>query len=421
MIAIALALCAGCKKKSKEESKPVDLPVAVPPVAVAPARPLPATKPGPAYFTMGKLLVRYDAEGWTRLALDLTGRPRFAPALGPHVVIVGDSVYRLKDDKLVEVPSLSLPTSVSVATDGTIWALADGKVVRAPAETFLIDDFKPEDPLRGLAIASDGSVWLHTLDRTYVRAGDSWRPVDVPNVTGQVADILQLAAHPQGDLYLVTSIGLHRRTGDRWAPIGTGFDTELTAVLPGPADRFAVVRKNYELRLGDSRGTRELEQTDLRIIQIDGSGRLWLVTGDGIRVKDFDGKLLRFFRSDETPGGTAFDVSDLRIVDGGPPVNVGGERARGKVTGKVEGSAAGVAVIVCTSSKPDFNTEPCEGVDNTRRTMTVAGGRFTIEDVPLAPLKFWVKRGEWRFTVHDDCCDHMLPDATFDIGTLRLK
>ena len=197
-------------------------------------------------------------------------------------------------------------------------------------------------------------------------------------------------------------------------------------IAPGPQGRFAYGSAEYDRSYGDiSSGLHPLDASSMNVAMhrlspraVDDSGRTWADDGSDIIVFDLAGKVVRFWRAEEVPGFSGEPVA-IAVRLGGPAQLQPGERATAKIIGKVEGSAAGLALVACAQAQPAYQKAPCEGIENARRTTTAAGGRFTLDGVILGPTSFWVERGgRWRPTRSKPCCADVPPDGTFDVGTL---
>jgi hypothetical protein len=435
-IAIAIAACAtGCKKKAKEPPKPPEVawskqpqPKPEPP---PPLKPLPPATDGPVYASIqSQGVLRFDAEGWK-----LIGNPADSVRLelgvdGTLWAWDAERVWKLDGETFTQILSDARIIDAAGASDGTLWIISKGELRHYGLGGWTTETVPGGDPPRGVAADAEG-IWIHTLDRTYDRSGTSWLPFDVPGVTGEQADILSLASNGR-EQFLVSTGSVMIFEKSEWRLVRAHAITgEWAIIIPGPAGRFALTsaRSNF---LGDSaRGGRGLMPLDVgptnvtddyvHVAAVDDRGRSWATAYRSLAVFDENGKMLRQWTGDDLPLFKGIAISVV-VGRGGPAGLSPGERMVGKVTGKVEGSAAGMTVRVCTQSQAEYNKEPCEGIGNSRNATTIDGGKFTLDGVSIGPMYFWVKRGtRWRSTAPVECCAQLAPDGTVDVGTLTLR
>lgn len=439
-VLLVLAATAGCKKKSEsapaDPSAPpaseseIDMEKPEPGQPSASIAPLPPAQDGPAYLAIwGKGIARLELDGWKVIA-----------PFGAAIAMNGDALYaisaqqvfRWSGTELAELqPSPGETTGHAVASDGTLWVIAGGKLQHHDGTAWITEALPAGELARGVAPAREG-LWVRTLDRTYRRAGTAWTPIDVPGVTGTEEDIVSLSTHGD-DAYLATGKGIYRFDGKAWTQLPLRMKVELgdgATVIAGPGGRYAVNLGNGGKLVGDIwRGVRPLGigQTGLQphmiyLYAMDDRGRTWGAASGAVLVFDERGNVAKKWTTDDGP---LFSSNFVNIVvsHGGPAHLDAGERAAGTVTGKVEGSAAGIEITACAVKSPAYNSDnPCAGSPNARSTKTVAGGGFTLEGVSIGPIYFWVKRGgRWRETGETGCCDKLAPDGTIDVGTLSLK
>ncbi|MBA3464779.1 MAG: hypothetical protein H0T46_32900 [Deltaproteobacteria bacterium] len=433
---IAIAACAnGCKKKPREQPKPTAETVtqtSTPkPEPLPPLKPLPPATDGPVYALIQYVgVIRLDSDGWK-----LIGKPTDSGGLelgtdGTLWVWNSDRIWKLEGDTFTKIPSRGQISDVAAAADGTLWIIADGELRHLGFGAWTTEVVPGGDPPRGVEADAEG-VWVHTLDRTYLRAGTTWQPFDVPGVTGQHTDILTLASTGR-DAYLATTDAVMTFEKAAWRLVRKHVTKgEWAWIAPGPAGRFALTTRTEKF-LGDATiGGRGLTPLDVSptgitadyviLFAVDDRGRTWATAHQQVVVFDAEGKMIKRWGADDSPllrGG----IGGIAVGDGGPAGLEPGERTAGKVTGKVEGSAAGMTVRACTQSQVAYNKEPCEGVGNARSATTIEGGKFTLDGVTVGPMFFWVKRGDrWRETIGVQCCAQLTPDSTVDVGTLRLR
>lgn len=432
-IALALAICAtGCKKKdtaapARRDAAVSTAPEPPPPPPPPPPRPLPLSKEGPLYvsFRNGNV-ARFDGDTWTLLG-DVQNRTTLFVGIDGTLWALGpSSVFRYDGSRFTETPTKGTITSVAAASDGTLWVVADGELRHLGFGAWTTELVPGGDPPRSVAADADG-VWVSTLDRTYHRVGTTWTPFDVPGVTGHEDDILMVAS-TGSHRYLLTTRLVMGFDGKAWRLLEQLENAgEWVAIVPGPHGRFALNTGAGIRAVGATGPSRALDSEQIRkslgearVHAVDDRGRSWVVDYDRLAVFGADGKLIKVWRDSDTPLFYSV-ISGLAVVAGGPALQPG-ERPMGKITGKVEGSAAGLKIIACAQKNPVAGKQPCTDVPGARSTATIAGGRFTLDGVALGPTFFWVQRnGRWRATKDIECCAKLAPDTTTDVGTLTLR
>lgn len=435
VIAIVIAACAiGCKKKLRDPPKetPTEANPTPKPDPLPPLKPLPPATDGPVYALIQYVgVIRLDPEGWR-----LIGKPTDSAGLelgtdGTLWVWNAEGIWKLEGETFTKIRSQGQISDVAATADGTLWIIADSELRHLQSGAWTTEVVPGGDPPRGVEVDAEG-VWVHTLDRTYLRTGTTWQPLDVPGVTGQHADILTLASNGR-DAYIATTDAVMTFEKAGWRLVRKHVTKgDWAWIAPGPAGRFALTTQTEKF-LGDATiGGRGLSALDVSptgitadyvtLYVVDDRGRTWARAHQQIVVFDADGKMIKRWGADHSPllrGG----IGAIAVGGGGPAGLEPGERTAGKVIGKIEGSAAGMTVRACAQREIAYNKEPCDGATNTRSATTLDGGTFTLDGVTVGPMFFWVKRGErWRGTIASvECCTKLAPESTIDVGTLRLK
>ena len=163
------------------------------------------------------------------------------------------------------------------------------------------------------------------------------------------------------------------------------------------------------------------------VMAVDGSGRTWLRTDNGVVILDGDGKLAQQWKPGTVPGITG-KVETIAVTGNGPTLPTLTDAARGTVTGKVVSKGkpvAGAAIEICTSPAAFLMTEktPCTGQSVAFSGVTAADGSFKIANVPVGSYGFAVKPKRTWFVSSwglEECCTSLENGQTYDIGSINL-
>jgi hypothetical protein len=160
-------------------------------------------------------------------------------------------------------------------------------------------------------------------------------------------------------------------------------------------------------------------------VAIDGGGRIWLATDQGVVVLDGTGKLLTQW-APGTIEALRGEVTHVLVMGSGPAqLPAAGAAATGTVTGKIikAGSpVVGAEVQICNSPSLVFSSTPCGDKPFKQTVKTDAGGAFKVPDVPIGSYGFAIRPpgGKWLITLGSDCCTQMKKRQEYDVGTLKL-
>jgi hypothetical protein len=160
-------------------------------------------------------------------------------------------------------------------------------------------------------------------------------------------------------------------------------------------------------------------------VVVDGSGRVWLKTDNGVVILDGEGKLLRQL-APGTVAGLNGKVQGIAVAGGGPELPEQTKAAKGTVVGKVihRGKGlAGIAVEMCASPASFFTKTPCDSAPLKHRATTGADGSFSIPDVLVGAYGFTVKpKSKWLvFWGSSGCCQKIEDGQTYDAGSITLE
>lgn len=444
---LALVAVAACDQGGKpataptppgSEAAPAPAPAPAP-TPPAPPRPVAYTPaPGPAYLGIdGAGLFRLDNGVLTRLvahpypvrhiAVDPRG-PVYATAIGGLWKLVDGRVEHLERDGA----GLD-PERIAVGPDGVLWTTDrrgvsrwDGTWTDEPPATFdgeLIND---------LAVDRDGRVWVVQSAALWRLDGAHWAKVDLGFLGTKEPYLQAIALHADGSVYLTGLPGTFAFRDGRWseANLGSRYGS-VDELVAGPAGHIAASGGVGTLAVQAPTGAvRTVELSDGPaqarrgdVLAIDGAGRAWVATDNGLVIFDRDGGLAQQWLPGTVAGVTG-KISAVTVVGDGPRLPELTVAATGAITGKVlrKGQAiAGAAVELCDTPLTMFRKTPCESSTRSYRATTAADGSFRMTDVPVGSYGFAVKPGaQWIILIGSNCCTDLTAGASYDVGAITL-
>ena len=452
--ALPLLLAAACGDK-KSDPKPAPgaptvteipseaLPAGSGAAATAPTAPTghlaPSGKAGPAYLAVdGTGLVKLDGGKVTTIlehkypirdmAIDAKGTI-YAVAIGGAWKIAGDKPTRIDDDS-----AMMSFERVAVGPDGVVWALDfsgvhryDGKWTVEPKTTFTGAEL-----FYDVAVDSAGRVWVATPDELWRRDGDKWASLGNKDVGGKSPYLKRIVALPSGEVFVAGSKGVFAFKDNAWRDLnleagyggpdelevgadgriaGSGGVGDVVLAAPGQPGRELDVEKLAKARSGD-------------VIAVDGSGRTWITTDNGLVILDGDGKVVQQWEPG-TVAGIKGEIQSAVVLGGGPALPQLGTAARGTVIGKVirKGKGvAGAAIELCASPGTMFQKTPCGDASVARNATTGPDGSFSLADVPVGSYGFAVKPDkQWLVMIGSNCCTELESGGSYDIGAIEVE
>ncbi len=407
------------------------------PAKVAPE----ASAAGPAYIAVEgtglvrvdhgkvKTLIRHDYTFYD-LAIDHRAGTLYAAAIGGLWQIDGDDIAKLpQPDRIRNVEKLA------VGPDGVLWGLDNGGVsrwdgkgwTREPAQTF-------EATLLGdITVDLAGRVWVITSNYVWRLDGDKWKRLD-----GKFAGTAQpfwktIVAGPSGEVYLSGIPGAFVYEGKTWRKLtlSTGYSSPDELAI-GADGRLAASGGVGDVALAaPGAAARGLDLASsgiaahrLDVMAVDGRGRTWVKSDNGVVILDGKGKLLQQWKPG-TVTGINGKIQMIAVAGGGPELPKLTEAAVGAVAGKVlyRGKpVAGAAVEICESPLTMFRTSPCDSATVTRKATTAADGSFTITNVSIGSYGFAIRpKSKWLvFIGSNACCQKLEQGQTYDIGSITV-
>jgi hypothetical protein len=458
---VAVALCllsagvAGCEKSDAATASGASVPPAssTPPTssaAVAESEPpgaaLPVIKPGelkagPAYLAVaGTGIVMMDG-GTTRTIQPLRyGVKRMLYGVDGAVwVIAIDGNFRIVGTKSRNLGEQDID-ALTVVSDKEAWAVSFTGIHHWSGGVWSVEDkavLGNVTLLRDVALDVDGNLWVASVNQLHRRKkGErSWKTVDLGKQLNREPFFNELGHGPDGTLYASWSGGVLMLRGGEWTKVAANFgDSSPNQIDVSPAGTLGAVAGLGELFVIPPAGhfkkiipkSANIAATAWKDVAVDGSGRLWLATDNGLAVLDQDGKRIEYWQPG-TLAGVSGAVKQLVVVGNGPErLPAAGAAATGTVVGKIikDGSpVANADIQICASPNISFEITPCAGEPFLRSVKADMKGQFTFPGVPISSYEFAIKRGDgkWIITLGGGCCTAMKHGQEFDVGSLQLR
>lgn len=450
LLAIAAALLAACDDDARKPYAPAETPAPTsaerPAPAPAPASPLPAApaayehRPGPAYLGVdGVGLLRLDEGVFTRvvahrfpfqqIVVDPAGVV-YAAAIGGTWRIDGKRLERLDGTHSIGLPYAHL----TLGPDAVLWASdrrsvhrwEQGAWTQEPPETF------DSGLLQGLTVDLDGRPWVLTQQAIWRLDTDRWNRIDGRAVGQSEPYFGAITTAADGTVYVTTMAGTFAHRDGRWTATALserfgGLDT----LVAGPAGHVAASGGVGTLvvaapggpvrRTVLSDGPADARRGDVRAV--DGAGRVWLTTDNGVVILDAGGDLVQQW-APGTVAGLDGKITALAVVGDGPTLPPLRAAATGTVTGRILRAGKPVAratVELCDMPLMVFERTPCDSSTRSFTGTAAADGAFRIEGVPIGTYGFAIKPdARWRVLLDGDCCSRLEPGGTFDVGAITV-
>jgi ligand-binding sensor domain-containing protein len=356
----------------------------------------------------------------------------FATAIGGMWETSGGALTKLPDP----APNRQFE-KIAVAPDGTLWGIDQTGAGKwngrewtlVPRSTFAGDEL-----LSDIAVDSGGHAWVTTMDHIWRLDGDTWSKVDT-FISADEPFFHSLATDSAGDVYVASAEGVFLFDQKTWTKISMVDDDfpMLGAIVAGPDGRIAVSGGGTQFALRApgkswrilSLADRKVNASEGEVEAIDGSGRTWLETDNGVAILDADGALVQQWLPGTLPGVTG-RIQTIAVSGKGPVMPQLTAVAKGTITGTFifEGQAvAGAPVELCASPATMLTGKtPCSESPAVYEARTGDDGRFTVANVPISSYGFAVRtKGTWFVTWGiDACCSEMKDSGSYDVGSIEV-
>lgn len=397
------------------------------------------SKPGPAYLGIDDVgVVMLDGGRITKIVDDPYTIQDLAVGPKGEVWVIGiGGLWKIEGTHATKVKPPDTYMSYhagAVGPDGVLWltdqrevARFDGKAwTTEPADTFdnaLLDD---------ITVDKAGRVWVSEAYHLWRLDGAAWTRVDTSFTGVKQAFFSVVVAGPSGEVYTSSHGGTFYYQDNAWHELAVKFDYSAADHFVIGADaRIAATSGVDDLVLaapGDPGLAVDVPSTGAKAhrveaLAVDGQGRTWLTTDNGVVILDKDYKLLQQWEPG-TVAGISGKVAVGVVIGAGPTLPPVSAAAVGTITGKVlkGGKAVGGAEIeLCESPLTMFHKTPCESATLSRAVTSAADGTFTIANVPVGSFGFAVKpAGQWIILIGSNCCTQLPAGGSFDVGAITL-
>lgn len=318
---------------------------------------------------------------------------------------------------------------LAVGPDGALWALEHQRLDRWDGKAWT-DAGYAGDYADDLAVDTAGRVWVATSDVLWRRDGTTWSKVDTKFAGTRQPFFRAVAASPTGEVYVSCFGGVFVSEGERWKKVFSSGD-ELAVgadgliAASGGLDGLAIRAPGGAPRTF-ALGKTGAKARQAKVMAVDGAGRTWLATDQGVVILDGEGALVQQWSPGTVPGITG-KIEALAVAGKGPRLPELTAAVRGTVTGKVVSKGkpvAGAAIEMCASPVGLSFTDdtPCGGAPVVYTGVTRADGTFEIADVAVGSYGFAVRpKRTWFVTMGTDrCCPTLEAGGAYDIGALEL-
>ena len=419
--------CAPAQPFALQESGQAALPPVVLPTSTAPFRltpnlsptllasptsaPSETTRPVPLVWVGGEgTLTTLGPGGWQ--TFDFSGIVRDIAIDGEGNAILAPGLRicngRLLRDLLPRAPG-GEQDAVAIDPGGRIWVgyyggiavLDGGRWSQVPLPG---DGSTRAKTVRDLAIDGRGVVWVATGQGLASFDGHTWQQYSDRGGPG-TSSIAQLCIDRAGRLWVAHDKGLSALQGREWRHFPLDVVGLVRQVAEGREGAIVVASPDRGLLAFSGHGWQPLSAegpglaAGVTALAVDGEGRVWTGTGQGLSV--YDGGWLTY---QESNSGLADDhVSALAIAARGsvalPPLS---PTRYGNLAGQVtlhRRPLAGVRVVLCSDlvvGQTPADT-PCDSARLSRSVRTGIDGRYLFEQVPLGhyAVAAEIEPGRW--------------------------
>ena len=243
-----------------------------------------------------------------------------------------------------------------------------------------------------IATGPDGRVWAVTANSVALFRGDEWTVYQEGQGFDDRYFFDRIALDSYGRPWVAHGSGLLLFDDGTWTsyPNSNLYTVESLAVdaqgrlWVGTFSQGVSVFEGGGWLTYDSTSS-ELASSHVRVMTIDGRGRVWMGTEWGLYV--VDGNDWRWFRMDNSDLGD-HDIYALAVLGGGPSLPGAVEKPLGSIQGQIvheDGEPiAGATVEICVEKLGSrfYGATPCSDQPFTSGAETDADGKFVIIDLP---------------------------------------
>ena len=387
---------------------------------------------GPAYLgVQGSGLVRVS-DGKAETLIEHTYALYDIVIDGKGVVYVAaiGGMWSIAGRKVTKLPAEGKNYErLAIGPDGALWALENQRLDRWDGKAWT-DAGYSGDYADDLAVDGAGRVWVTTPDVLWRLDGTTWSKVDGKFTGTRQPFFRAITAGPAGEIYVSCFNGVFVNEGDTWKKVfSSGDDLAIGAdglvAASGGLDGLAIrapggAPRTFKLGKTGAKGQRA------KVMAVDGGGRTWLATDNGVAILDGEGALVQQWSPGTVPGITGA-IEALAVAGKGPRLPELTAAVRGTVTGKVlhKGKpVAGAAIEMCASPAGLSYTHdtPCGGAPAVYTGVTGADGTFELAGVAVGSYGFALRpKRTWFVTMGTDrCCTTLEAGGTYDVGSLTL-
>lgn len=445
-LAVGSAGCDKADNKQPDPGPPPPAPEATAPVPTTPEAPAPGPtapklapphQPGPAYFGVdgaglyqlvdGKItqVIAYQYP-FGAVVVDAKGVVYAAAIGGMWRIEPGKQPEKISKDAGLHLQAVELgPDGVVWGTDAREVRRWDGAWTVEPAATF------DGELLGDLTVDHEGRTWVVSTHALYRLDGASWTKIDGTFTGNKEPFFGAIATAADGAVYVTAMPGTFVFRGGAWSELdlGDGF-LRLDELVAGPAGHIAAsggvgdlvtIAPGDRVKQRDIEGTAKAHRAD--VLAVDGQGRAWVTSDNGLVVLGADGELLQQWLPGTVEGVTGA-ITALAVVDDGPALPELRAAVTGHITGKIlRGGRAveGAAIQLCNSPLSMFQKLPCESASFTAEATTGADGTFLLQNVPVGTYGFAIKPdAQWRILIGGSCCNELQAGQTYDVGSVSI-
>jgi hypothetical protein len=375
-------------------------------------------------------------DGKVEKVLDASGA--YDMEIGPDgaIWLANASIFKIQNGK-GELATQGYVTDLAIGTDGVVWAagtLASKKFGKVVGREWK-DEPLPEDPPNGfefIGIDAKNNMYAATHTDVYRRKDGAWEKLDLKKLLPPgPRGFRGFRSGPGGAFYIIEGSAILSLGEDgAWSRVDAGNSLIFSRVTVSASGdlaaqatgSFAVVspKKKPEQRSIESVG---IKAGIIESFALDGQGRRWLGTDNGLVILSPKGEVLQHWK----PGSLPSTVKYILVIGAGPALPAAPpEPVMGSMKGTIvrEGKpVAGVDVEICDVPTITFaGRSPCSASAVNLAVKTDAQGAFRIANVPQMGVGFaFGEKGKWLVRTNAKCCTQLTQGGEVDVGEIELK